>query len=319
MLHKERRLGWWRMLWRGSIQALSARMRSPSTGMTGRRTSAGIVFLLSLTCAAVRAQEVGDPGPRELPLASQSTLPGALKAEVNRYVVDGRAILLAPLHWDEKSWAEAAVAIAAVAALTSQDSRIDAGIQRSRSSRTDAVSRVVTPFGSYAAIAASLAPLGAGLLFRDGALRDTGRDAIEAELFAAGIVTPILKKAAGRLRPAQGSDGDEYRPLSSGQSFPSGHATEAFAVASVFAARSKGWVVPVVAYTLASGVAFARMNDRAHFASDVVAGAVIGTAIGHTIVRRHAGGERVASWNLVPVASLASGRSYGIGMRIGSP
>jgi membrane-associated phospholipid phosphatase len=46
------------------------------------------------------------------------------------------------------------------------------------------------------------------------------------------------------------------------QSFPSGHATNAFAVASVAAGHADGWVVPAVAYSLASGVAVSRMNDN---------------------------------------------------------
>jgi membrane-associated phospholipid phosphatase len=223
-------------------------------------------------------------------------------------------ILLAPLHWDGRSWTQAAIAVASVALLSTQDERIDAAVARRRSSGTDSVSTAVTPLGSYAAVGVSVASLGAGLLFKNAELRDTGRDAIEAEIFAAGIITPILKKTVGRLRPSQGSDADEYHPFSNDQSFPSGHSTEAFAVASVFAARSRGWVVPVIAYTLASGVALARINDRAHFASDVVAGAIIGTAVGHTVVRLHAPeGEKPISWNLVPVAAR---RGVGMGIRL---
>jgi hypothetical protein len=168
--------------------------------------------------------------------------------------------------------------------------------------------------GSYAAVGASFAALGGGWLFRDTRLRDTGRDAIEAELLAAGIVTPLLKTVTGRLRPSQGSDADEFRSLSGNQSFPSGHATEAFAVASVFAARSDGWVVPTLSYTLASMVALARVNDRAHFVSDVFAGAVIGTAIGRSVVHRHVANPERSSWDLVPIESR---RGAGLAIRIG--
>lgn len=246
-------------------------------------------------------------------------LSSVLKSEARRYITDGGAILLAPLHWDRGSWTQAALAVASIALLSTQDARLDTAFQRNRSGRTDSFSAAVTPLGSYAGIGVSAVSLGAGLLFQNAELRDTGRDAVEAELFAAGIVTPILKRTVGRLRPAQGSDADEYRPFSNDQSFPSGHATEAFAVASVFAARSRGWVVPVIAYALASGVGLARMNDRAHFASDVVAGAFIGTAIGHTVVRRHApDGEKSVSWNLVPVA-VRHGVGMGIRLETGGP
>ena len=72
----------------------------------------------------------------------------------------------------------------------------------------------------------------------------------------------------------------------------------------------------MVAYTLSSGVALARMNDHAHFASDVVAGAFIGTAIGHSIVHRHlADREKSVSWNLVPVTAQRGVGGVGIGVR----
>jgi membrane-associated phospholipid phosphatase len=277
--------------------------------------------MLLLLCSAVNAQTpVPEPGSSDsVASAGAGALPSVLKNEAQRYVTDGGVILLAPLHWNGSSWIQAAIAAASVALLSTQDQRIDAAIARNRSSGTDSVSADVTPLGSYAAIGVSVGSLGAGLLFKNTELRDTGRDAIEAEIFAAGIITPILKKTVGRLRPSQGSDADEYHPLSNDQSFPSGHSTEAFAVASVFAARSRGWVVPVVAYTLASGVAFARMNDRAHFASDVVAGAIIGTAVGHTVVRLHAPeGEKSISWNLVPV-SARRGAGLGILLETGGP
>ena len=294
-------------------------MRSLEVVRRRRRREGACVGTVLLLCAALRAQTPTtelDPSNTE---ASTRTISSALKGEAQRYVADGGVILLAPLHWDSGSWTQAAIAVASVALLSTQDQRIDEAIARNRSSGTDSVSADVTPLGSYAAIGVSVGSLGAGLLFKNTELRDTGRDAIEAEIFAAGIITPILKKTVGRLRPSQGSDADEYHPLSNDQSFPSGHSTEAFAVASVFAARSRGWVVPVVAYTLASGVAFARMNDRAHFASDVVAGAIIGTAVGHTVVRLHApDSENSISWNLVPVPARR-GAGMGIRLETGGP
>ena len=293
-------------------------MRQSDAGHRKPARHAAALGLLLLFAGAISepslAQEVDAPDP-EVPRAGAFfSLSSALKSEVRRYFLDGKSILSAPLHWDGGSWTQAAAAVASVALLMREDSRIDTSFQRNRSSRTDSFSRAVTPLGSYAGIGLSAASLGAGLLFRNAELRDVGRDAVEAEILAAGIVTPILKKVTGRLRPSQGSDADEYQPLSRDQSFPSGHSTEAFAVASVVAARSNGWAVPALAYALASGVALARMNDRAHFASDVVAGAIIGTAIGHSVVHRHSSDSgKAAAWNLVPIPAR---RGAGIGIRI---
>lgn len=293
--------------------------RGRGEGSRCRVTAAALAAVFyGLLSGPAQAQELDLP-ESEGSIGKPPSLSSALKSEGQRYITDGGSILLAPLHWNGSSWTETALAVASVALLSQEDSRIDSAFQRNRSAQTNSFSSAVRPFGTYGAIGLSVASLGAGLVFKNAEWRDIGRDAIEAELFAAGIATPALKEIVGRFRPSQGSDADEFHSFSGSQSFPSGESTEAFAVASVFAARSRGWIVPVFAYTLASGVALARMNDRAHFASDVVAGAFIGTAIGHSIVHRHsADSEKAVSWNLVPVATP---RGAGIGIRIetGSP
>jgi len=211
----------------------------------------------------------------------------ALVAELKRYLRDGEAVATAPFRFDSRDWAEAAAISGGLVFVGTRDDRIDAWVQNHRSKQTENFARVVKPFGAWAAIGVSVVALGGGLVSHDKRLLDTGRDAVEAEILAAGIATPVLKYAVGRVRPSGGSDADEFRPFSGNASFPSGETTEAFAVASVLAARADGWVVPVVSYTLASCVGYARVHDRGHWASDVIAGGLVGTLIGRTIVRRH--------------------------------
>jgi membrane-associated phospholipid phosphatase len=220
------------------------------------------------------------------PLFAQTT-DSALVAELKRYLRDGEAIATSPVRFDSRDWAETALISGGLVFVGTRDDRVDAWVQAHRTKQTDDFSRIVTPFGSWAAIGVSAVALGGGLLSHNQWLLDTGRDAVEAEILAAGITTPLLKYAVGRVRPSDGADADEFKPFSGNSSFPSGHATEAFAVASVLSARADGWVVPVLSYTLASCVGYARVNDRAHWASDVIAGGLIGTLIGRTIVRRH--------------------------------
>jgi membrane-associated phospholipid phosphatase len=113
-----------------------------------------------------------------------------------------------------------------------------------------------------------------------------GREAIEASVFA-GLITTVLQPIFGRERPGTSDNETLFKPASNNHSFPSGHATLAFSVASVIAARSSGWFWPTLAYTTASVVAFDRVNNRAHFPSDVLAGAAIGISVGRFIVHRH--------------------------------
>jgi len=83
-------------------------------------------------------------------------------------------------------------------------------------------------------------------------------------------------------------------------------------LASVVAARSKGWVVPTAAYTLASLVAFDRVNEHVHFSSDVFAGAVFGTVVGRYIVHKHereaVGEPTKTSLDIVPIRNGLAAR-----------
>jgi membrane-associated phospholipid phosphatase len=77
----------------------------------------------------------------------------------------------------------------------------------------------------------------------------------------------------------------------------------------VIAARSSGWIVPSLAYAAACLVAYDRLNDRAHFPSDVVAGAALGISVGRFVVHRHLPREPSAhnvEVQLVPIRNGAS-------------
>lgn len=68
-------------------------------------------------------------------------------------------------------------------------------------------------------------------------------------------------------------------------SFPSGHTAGAFAWAAV-TSHHYGKKLGIPAYMAAVYMGYARMDDRAHRLTDVVAGATIGYIIGRTVSRR---------------------------------
>lgn len=88
----------------------------------------------------------------------------------------------------------------------------------------------------------------------------------------AGLFTSILKYTIRERRPNSNKR----------EAFPSGHATTAFAFASVVATEHE-WYWAIPAYTLATFTAYSRINDNAHQLHDVIAGAVIGTSYGLSI------------------------------------
>ncbi len=135
----------------------------------------------------------------------------------------------------------------------------------------------------------TIAMIVSGWLAHDDRLRITGIEALEASVFASGIVTPAIKRIGGRARPIQNLGARSWHPLDHDyDSFPSGHSTNAWAIATVIAKRyDDSRVIPYVAYAAATSVSLARVDINVHWASDVVAGALIGRAVAHGVVGRH--------------------------------
>ena len=123
-----------------------------------------------------------------------------------------------------------------------------------------------------------------------------GLHSVESILLA-GILGGGIKFAAGRQRPFvdvktpnnfqlwRGFKGDQYR------SFPSGHTIAAFAFASTVTRESQFWwphsafYVGTVFYGGAGLVGLSRIYNNQHWASDVMAGAMIGTLVGIKVVK----------------------------------
>jgi membrane-associated phospholipid phosphatase len=112
---------------------------------------------------------------------------------------------------------------------------------------------------------------------------NTALVAAEAQLLALAFSQGIAFSTA-RSRPPGSSD--PFRFEFGSASFPSSHASQAFAVAAVFADRYPQ-PVPAIAYGLAGLIGASRLVLDKHWASDVVAGSVLGWAIGKTLSARH--------------------------------
>lgn len=265
------------------------------------------------------AERPEEPEPPKEPLPKRPSLAPRdfwrdLKVEAKRYVADSFAVVTAPLHWKTDDWQRAGGIALVIGGLMLADESIDREAQQQRSRFTDRVSDATTGFGGGYGVNVALGFLAAGYVLRDWELRETGREALEAGFITHILGKWVLKPAFGRQRPLVSGGETVFRPGTSNDSFPSGHATEAFSVASVIAIRSKGWVLPALAYAAATLVTLDRVNDRVHFASDVAAGAALGTAVGRFIVRRHRRAQGQAprpvegEFELVPIRGGVAGR-----------
>jgi membrane-associated phospholipid phosphatase len=99
------------------------------------------------------------------------------------------------------------------------------------------------------------------------------------DLSQAVIVTQVYTTAVKLVVRRERPDGSNEK------SFPSGHASNAFCVASVFASHYTKLAIP--AYAFGAYVAVSRMAAHKHFFSDVVAGSGLGWTIGRSVVRRN--------------------------------
>jgi membrane-associated phospholipid phosphatase len=164
---------------------------------------------------------------------------------------------------------------------------------------------VFNAYGSPGVLAGSAALYAVGWASGRADVARAGMRAGEA-IVLSGIVTGGIKGVGGRARPyASPGDPGDVRLMSgvrdeTRQSFPSGHATAAFAFAAAVDQelrsthpRMARWAGPAL-YGAAALTGLARMHADKHWASDVVMGAGIGVVSGRVISRFHA--NRPGHW-----------------------
>lgn len=212
------------------------------------------------------------------------------KQYLRHYYTDTRDWITAPIHWKRKDWMRMAAIAGTTTALTALDKPVQEFFQKNQFESVSSLTKYgLEPMGNLYAFAAMGGFLIHGSLSGNDRSRSTGLLAIESYLIS-GLMVRIPKLAFGRSRPDAwwGPEPNEWKGPVNGKSFPSGHTTSAFAVASVIAwqYRDTPWV-PVTAYTLASLAGFSRVYDNRHWLSDVFAGAVFGTVTGRFICKQH--------------------------------
>lgn len=89
----------------------------------------------------------------------------------------------------------------------------------------------------------------------------------------------LLKNIVCRERPCWIRELDELLiAMPRDYSFPSGHTLSSFLAASVIVCRHK--LTGIIAFVIATLIAFSRMYLYVHFPTDIIGGAVIGSAVG---------------------------------------
>jgi len=244
---------------------------------------------MAFGCTSLRAQEA----PQSVAAEATPQYPAAARAErevswstlPRNFLQDQKDIWLFPVRLAKgRQWLPTLAVTAVTAALVVADPHDTPYFRRTARFEgfNDAFSGRITA-GEIAIVPAAF--LIVGHFHHDSYAEKTALLAGEAYADSA-IVDVVLKVATRRLRPSDippsGKFTDTFfnshvSPTGINTSFPSGHASAAFAVAAVFSHRYRQhrWV-PWVAYGTAAVISFSRVTNQSHFPSDVFLGAVLG-------------------------------------------
>lgn len=245
------------------------------------------MILAAALPAFAGAEEAGAP-PDPAPAASPSSPKDidSLKEAPFTVLHDTAAILKSPASWDASDWRTLAFGTLAVAGTAlALDKPVKDAFERNHSK---ALQDMTDRIGNLS-LAGSVAVAGGfyltGMFTGNAEARATGTDAISASLITGALIVPALKYSIGRYRPDKDRSTFSAKPFGNGDpGFPSAHATELFTMAAVITAHYPDTWVQVAAYGFAGLTGLSRIAGNHHYTSDVVAGSLIGYAVGKAVV-----------------------------------
>jgi membrane-associated phospholipid phosphatase len=271
----------------------------------------GAVLPLALVAPPVCAQESSPPAGSDS--AQQQSVQQEQPDSPIRYsqsrqtlaertLGDAKAYFTAPLHWDTRNWEFFGGALAAIAAAHHYDTQArdhyDDGYKsplgpRESGEITDVLPSAALLVGTWGY--ASLIGSQPGKSEAWNMVESTGLSLVTAY---------ALKYTIRRTGPDSTTDPNHW--FGGGSSFPSEHATMAFAIGTVLAESGNPdyrWIRRVIGYGVGFGTAYLRMKHNAHWLSDTVAGGALGMASAHFVMNRSAERDEGedSALSLVPV------------------
>lgn len=244
-----------------------------------------LVILVGWASAAAQSpSQTPTPSAQPTPIPKVTSRPDSERQFLKNILRDQKAIWTSPFRLDDEDVRWLAPFGATTAALIATDRRTAGWVGEGRTQRE--VSRGVSYAGSlYTAGGIAAACYLVGRQARNPRVRETGLLGAEA-LVNSVIVYTALKEITRRPRPRD--DGGRGRFFKSGESFPSGHATNSWALATIIAHEYKNRkLIRYGAYATAAAVSISRFSGRKHFLSDILVGSALGYGIGRYVYRTH--------------------------------
>jgi len=211
-----------------------------------------------------------------------------------QFGLDIKNVVTSPGRWQGKDFLRFSAVVGTGALLFCFDDGIQDWVRKNKTEASKNAVEMLTNLGDGTLLSALVigSYLG-GEIFRDVRLRKLGLLGAES-LIVSTVFVYILKFSLGRARPYTQESSLDFHPFATSSryhSFPSGHASAAFSVATVIAEHSKKLWVDVLAYSLASLVAVTRVHLDKHYLSDVFIGSALGYFIGKKISMLHRNGQ----------------------------
>ncbi|MDQ2944583.1 MAG: phosphatase PAP2 family protein [Acidobacteriota bacterium] len=243
-----------------------------------------------------------------------SSVAGAAEQfDVHTVLEDAKLYVTAPVHWDQEDWLYFGGALVAIGASHAFDGKVSDHF----ATGSNAILNGKDPNSVRDAVPAALLVAGtfAYAMWTDDA---AGHVETYVMLEAAGfsaVTSEALKFAAGRERPNETTSVNKWR--AGGTSFPSLHATAAFAIGTVLAESGNDeyrWIRRILGYGVATGTAYLRLHDNVHWLSDTIAGAAIGMSTAHFTMNRRkqrdASDQESGTWSIAPIDHGGAMLSY---------
>ncbi|MDB5014568.1 MAG: phosphatase family protein [Daejeonella sp.] len=212
---------------------------------------------------------------------------------------------LAPFTTNKKGWAKVGMFTLMAGALSFADEPIQQStIKFIDNHKTFSnISNVITNTGGiYETVTLGL--LGTyGYAFHNEKVKTTTLLATQSYI-TSGILSYVIKNLTGRQRPSYydptrveaeptfkgpfSKSGRDASGKKINSSFPSGHASAAFAAATVYAMEYRDKpIIKIVSYGAASLIAMSRITENKHWVTDVIVGSMLGHLCGRQVVNNY--------------------------------
>ena len=247
--------------------------------MTRKTIALGFAILAcGITTGAAQGGPGNDGDSTGAPPAEDVTNQPSL---FRRAMQDQKGIYAAPFHRRNVKWD--LLFLAATGGLIAADKHISEELPRGHAGVSEDISNI----GLYSMVATA-----SGLWlshFKSHGVHSRETGILAAEAFAnTAAVYALTQLMTGRERPTEANgSGHFFQNNALSSSFPSGHSSFTWAIASVLAHEyPKPWV-RWLAYGAASTVSVTRMTSFRHFSADVAVGGLFGYLIGQRIFHAH--------------------------------